>query len=208
MPDSVPLARSPIACIAPGVVVDGWEVTAQRSTAAQRITDCTPLAKVLVHAPANGPVAKALGVPFGRLRRDESSGVIIGSGPGEWLLLGPPSTAPALAAKVQELGHSDDVSAVDVTHARAMIRLVGDRAAPVLSKVCAIDFDDSVTPNGAALRSSVAGVVTDIVRHDLGGDRSYLLHSERSFGQYLFDALVDAGREYGFEIDGFRSPGI
>jgi len=27
-------------------------------------------------------------------------------------------------------------------------------------------------------------------------------------GQYLFDALCDAGAEFGVEIDGFTAPGI
>jgi glycine cleavage system aminomethyltransferase T len=54
----------------------------------------------------------------------------------------------------------------------------------------------------------VAGVATDILRDDRGGTRSYLLHCERSSGQYLFDSLLDAGREFGVEADGFLAPGI
>ena len=37
-------------------------------------------------------------------------------------------------------------------------------------------------------------------RADAGGTRSYLLHCERSSGQYLADSLVDAGIEYGIEV--------
>jgi hypothetical protein len=29
------------------------------------------------------------------------------------------------------------------------------------------------------------------------------LHCERSSGQYLFDALIDAGDEFGTEVEGF-----
>jgi glycine cleavage system aminomethyltransferase T len=46
------------------------------------------------------------------------------------------------------------------------------------------------------------------VRDDLGGLRSYLLHCERASGQYLFDALMDAGDEFGIGVDGFVGPGI
>jgi len=53
----------------------------------------------------------------------------------------------------------------------------------------------------------VAKQVTDVVRDDQNGERSYLLHCERSSGQYLFDALVDAGVEYDIEVDGFVDPG-
>jgi hypothetical protein len=48
-------------------------------------------------------------------------------------------------------------------------------------------------------------VATDIIRDDQGGTRSYLLHCERSAGQYLFGTLLRAGAEYGLAVDGFRS---
>jgi heterotetrameric sarcosine oxidase gamma subunit len=83
------------------------------------------------------------------------------------------------------------------------MRITGARAADLLAKVCGIDLSEEVTPDGAAFRSSVAKLVTDVVRD---GDRSYLLHCERSSGQYLFDALVDAGDEFGIEVDGFVAP--
>jgi hypothetical protein len=65
-----------------------------------------------------------------------------------------------------------------------------------------------MTPDGAALRSTVAAVATDIIRDDRDGVRSYLLHCERSSGQCLFDALLDAGADFGIQIDGFTTPGI
>jgi heterotetrameric sarcosine oxidase gamma subunit len=99
------------------------------------------------------------------------------------------------------------VSVFDATHARALVRITGARTPDLLAKVCAIDLADEVTPNGAAFRSSVAKLETDVVRDDSGGSRSYLLHCERSSGQYLFDALIDAGHEFGIEVDGFVDPG-
>ena len=65
-----------------------------------------------------------------------------------------------------------------------------------------------MAPDGAALRSGVAGVATDIVRDDQAAGPSYLLHCERSSGQYLFGALVSAGEALGIGVDGFRLPGI
>jgi heterotetrameric sarcosine oxidase gamma subunit len=100
------------------------------------------------------------------------------------------------------------VTATDVTHGRAMVRLSGPRGDDVLRKVCGIDFSDRITPDGAAFRSSVAAVATDVIRLDSGGVRCYLLHCERSSGAYLFGELVTAGSEYGIEIDGFTFPGI
>lgn len=208
MAERDPLARSPVTPAAPVVVVEGWEISGRRSAAALRITDCSPLAKVLVRADAEGEAARALGVPFGRARREGSEGLVVGSGPGEWLLLGPTGSAARLTQRWNGVGGEAFVSLVDVTHGGALLRLSGVDVARVLAKVCAIDLDDRVTPNGATFRSAVAQVVTGVVRDDQGAEPSYLLHCDRSVGQYLFDALLDAGGEFGIDVDGFRAPGI
>ena len=195
----VALARSPIAPAAPVAVTDGWEVSARRSTAALTITDCTPLTKIQVRAPIDGPAAAALGVRFGRAARDASGTLVVGSGPGEWLLLAGPSADPDPPPA------DPSASWVDLTHGRALIRLNGKSAPTVLAQVCGVDLSDTVTPNGAAFRTSVAALATDVIRDDRDAP-SYLLHCERSSGQYLFDALLRAGADLGIEIDGFRMP--
>ncbi|WP_214366832.1 sarcosine oxidase subunit gamma [Pseudonocardia sp. H11422] len=208
------LARSPIAPPQPRAEHSGWEVSARRSTAALTITDLTPLAKIAVRAPVDGAVQGALGVPFGRAARDTAPGLdgalVIGSGPGEWLVLALPGTAAGVRRAVETIvsGTGEFASAVDLTHGRALVRLRGEASSALLAKVCAVDLCDAVTPDGAAFRSSVARLVTDVVRDDAGGIRSYLLHCERSSGQYLYDALLDAGAEFGIDGDGFTAPGI
>ena len=207
MAEAAPVARSPISPAPPVRVEHGWEISARRSAAELKIIDCTPLAKILVLASPDGEVARALGVPFGRAARDPHGTLVVGSGPGEWLLLATPGTSPAVTQRVDEVQDEGLVSVFDATHGRAIMRITGAKAPDLLAKVCAIDLADEVTPNGAAFRSSVAKLVTDVVRDDSGGSRSYLLHCERSSGQYLFDALIDAGDEFGIEVDGFVDPG-
>ncbi len=198
-----PVARSPIAPTSPVTVEYGWEISARRSGADLRIMDCTPLAKVLVRASTDGEVARTLGVPFGRAARDEHGTLVAGSGPGEWLLLAPPGTSAAVAKRVEEVQDDELVSVFDATHGRALMRISGAQTVDLLAKVCGVDFSEGVTPDGAAFRSSVAKLVTDVVRDDRDGMRSYLLHCERSSGKYLFDALIDAGGEFGIEVEGF-----
>ena len=205
MAEAAPLARSPISPAPPVAVEHRWEISARRSNADLRITDCTPLAKILVLASTD---SEALGVPFGRVARDEHGTLVVGSGPGEWLLLAPPGSALEVSQRVQEVPDEEMVSVFDATHGRALMRISGAATVALLSKVCAVDFADAVTPDGAAFRSSVAKLVTDVVRDDQDGERSYLLHCERSSGRYLFDALIDAGDEFGIEVDGFVAPGI
>jgi sarcosine oxidase, subunit alpha len=201
-----PVARSPISPAPPVTVEHGWEVSARRSDAELRIMDCTPLAKILVRASTDGEVARTLGVPFGRAARDERGTLVVGSGPGEWLLLAPPGANAPVAGRVEEVPDEGLVSVFDATHGRALMRITGARAADLLAKVCGVDFSEEITPDGAAFRSSVAKLVTDVVRDDRGTERSYLLHCERSSGQYLFDALIDAGDEFGIEVEGFVAP--
>ena len=45
--------------------------------------------------------------------------------------------------------------------------------------------------------------VRNVVRDDSDGEISYLLHFDWLSGQYLFDALIGAGDEFGIEVDGF-----
>jgi heterotetrameric sarcosine oxidase gamma subunit len=211
MTDDTAVARSPIAPAPPVRVEAGWEVSGCRSEAPLTIADHTPLAKVQLRAPWNGAMAKALGVPFGRADREEGW-LVVGSGPGEWLVLAPPDAAAAaagwLTAMAADAAGDEFVSMVDLTHGRALVRITGPDAAGLLARLCGADLHDDMAPDGAALRSSVAGVATDIIRDDRAGVPSYLLHCERSSGQYLFGALVSAGESLGIGVDGFRLPGI
>jgi heterotetrameric sarcosine oxidase gamma subunit len=194
----------------------GWEVSTARSDAPLTVTDCTPLAKVHVRAPWNGAMAKALGVPFGRAARD-GTGLVVGSGPGEWLVLAPAGEAGAVVSRMErtaaESAPQEFVSVVDLTHGRALVRVTGPHAADLLARLCPIDLADDMTPDGSALRSSVAGVATDLIRHDLPAGAayllpSYLLHCERSSGRYLHDSLLAAGQSLGIGVDGFAGHGL
>jgi heterotetrameric sarcosine oxidase gamma subunit len=215
--DNTPIARSPIAPPQPIQVVDGWEVSGKRSSAPLRITDCTPLAKVIVRADQTSDTARQLGVSFGRIARNAQGALVIGSGPGEWTILGGIGSAPEIMQRITppEGAH---VAVVDSTHGRALIRITGADGARTLSKLCPVDLSDKTTPDGAAFRSAIAALVTDVIRDDVSGApngptsngkvRSYLLHCERSSGQYLLDTILDAGAEFGIEVDGFAKPGI
>ena len=211
MSDGPVVARSPIAPAPPVRIESGWQVSGCRSGAALTITDCTPLAKVHVRAPWNGVMAKALGVPFGRASRD-GGWLVAGSGPGEWLVLAPPGAAEPvvslLAQTAAESAPEEFVSVIDLTHGRALVRVTGEQAPDLLALLCGVDLDGDMTPDGAAFRSALAGVATDFIRDDRSGRRSYLMHCERSSGQYLFDSLLSAGESLGIGIDGFTAPGI
>lgn len=197
-----PLARSPIRQRQPVTEHASWEVSRACSQAPLRLADLTPLSKVLVRADPGSAAAGVLACAFGRSRRAASGELVIGSGPDEWLLLAPAGTRPPLAAELCP-DEREFVTVVDVTHGRVVLRLTGAEAARTLEKVCAIDLSGKATPDGTAFRSSVARLACLVVRDDVDGVRSYLTCSDRSSGQYLFDALADAGTEFSLEQDGY-----
>lgn len=193
MADLAPVAVSPLRTVtgaggldvgheAPGVVLE----------------DLSLLAKVLVRCDDLPAAAASLGTGHGRAARDGDR-MVVGSGPGEWLLLGPEGSAPTLTA------HAIDVlsdiaaltSVVDLTHGRALVRLRGPRVRDLLARLTAFDLDDRKVAVGAAWRTWVAGVVCDLVRDDVAGEASYLVHCERSSGRYLAETMLAAGADLG-----------
>src|SRR5262249_23278376 len=122
---SEPLARSPIRPPDPVIVLAGWEVSGRRAAGTLTLTDCTPLAKVRPGAPVGAEAGASLAVPLGGARRDGDGVLVVGSGPGEWLLIGPPGHADGIAARLEELAArypAEPASVVDLTHGRALIR--------------------------------------------------------------------------------------
>jgi sarcosine oxidase subunit alpha len=107
-------------------------------------------------------------------------GLVWSVSPGEWTVLG---------------DRPDE--AVDLTHVRAMFRLTGAAASTLINRVCALDLGDGMFPDGAAARTSFAGVATEIVREDEDGRPSYLIFPSSSFSTYLRDVILDAGAEFG-----------
>ncbi len=158
-----------------------------------RLADVSSMAKTIVRATADSAAAASLNVAFGASRSDGEV-LVLGQRPGEWMLLG---DADGLLSGLDTSGH---VSVIDHTHARALFRLTGVASASLLEKVCSLDWTDAMTPDGAVVSASIAKVGCDIARHDVDGEPSYLIACDRSFGQYLFDALLDAGDEFGIGV--------
>jgi len=195
--NTTPIARSQISIDGPAAVVDGWEISTRTSSAALTLRDESHLTKVVVRSTDGAPVSAQL--PANGSARHAGDTIQIGSAPSEWYLMAKGATTASLVSGLDLPGASGYAAWTDVTHGRALVRLTGADSAKMLSKLCAINLADKVTPNGRAFRTSIAGVNTDIIRDDTNAGRSYLLHCERSSGQYLFDALLDAGIEFGIE---------
>ncbi len=170
----------------------GASVERRQSGAALTLHDVSATTKIIVRAGPETSASRRLSTPFATSRTEDEV-LIVGQRPDEWLLLGSEASVETLVDNLDRSGH---VSVIDGTHTRAMFRLTGADATSVLEKLCSIDWNDHMTPDGAAVSASVARVTCDIVRNDLEGSRSYLISCDRSYGQYLFDAILDARQEF------------
>lgn len=136
------------------------------------------------------------GLSFGASTR-VGEALIAATRPDETLILG---DAAAVASAEAALDTGGFTSVIAFTHGRSLFRVTGELVASMLEKVCGLDWSDTMTPNGAVVTASVALTTCDIIRDDLDDVPSYLLMCDRSFGQYLFDALIDAGTEFGITV--------
>jgi heterotetrameric sarcosine oxidase gamma subunit len=213
------LARGPIAPVPPETEYAGWVVSGRRSDAPLTIADWTPLAKVLLrvarvptygrsdgaHTDPNSELTRSpdLGVRYGAAAPQDWAGVgvlLVGWSPDEWLALGPPGSQPTLFDRLRRHGGT----VVDVTHAGALLRLTGVRAADLLARECALDLSDRAAPDGSAFRTAVSGVAAGLIRDDTGDTPSYLVHCEWSHGYYLYESLLDAGNGWTIDVDGLH----
>lgn len=162
-------------------------ITADPSGAAGAVTvtDMSHLSKLIVkttaaHAAGSGP-------PFGT-SATAGEALVCATRPDEWMVIG---TTEATAAAVTDVA----AYVVDLTHGRLLIEVAGEAATSALEKVCSIDWSDDMMPDGAVTSASVAKVSCDIIRHDREHP-AYWIAADRSFGQYLYEALIDAAAEF------------
>lgn len=122
----------------------------------------------------------------------------IWTGPGQWLAL------DAGLAHLARFGFARDLAAAlgasasvtDLTGARAVLRLSGPAARDTLAKLLPVDLDEDVFPPGAAALT-LAGHVGVTVWRSPVGEGAWNLACQRSFGESLLHAVLDAAGEFG-----------
>ena len=88
------------------------------------------------------------------------------------------------------------VTLTEVTHGRSELWLVGPQSRSVMAKVCALDLQPSAFPDGAAAFGSVAKTTQLILRKDVSDLLCFALIGPRSFGDYLWKVMLEAGEEW------------
>lgn len=148
--------------------------------------------------------AKALGLPVPLEPNTTASkdGVtLIWLSPEEWLVV-TPDEGPAMANRLAGALSGLHVSVVDVSESRTCIHLSGPQARKLLSKAGPLDNHPRNFPVGACAQTHLAKALT-LIHHtgesDEGGP-AYDIYVLRSFSDYLWRWLEDAGQEYGVAV--------
>lgn len=117
-----------------------------------------------------------------------------GIGPGRWLII---ADELDLAAKLSKAISAQQGSVTDLTHGRTAIRLDGDRAERVLSKLFAVDFRLTGFAVGAGVATEHHGIFAHIQRL---GPKRFDLYVFRSFARSFWKTLCHAAEETGYEV--------
>ena len=157
------------------------------------VSDVELLAWLGVDAsPATGHVARSDGRPDVQ---------VLGLGPDEWLVLGPPGCADDLIARSHSVA---GCSVVDVSAARTTVRIGGPAARELLAHGCALDLDPRVFGPGSSSGRECAQTMlarANVVllapppSDDAAQDDAITVLVRSSFAAYLADWLLDAALE-------------
>jgi heterotetrameric sarcosine oxidase gamma subunit len=125
--------------------------------------------------------------------------------PDEFLVLTPPGAEKEIAVSLEAeiSSQSTFVSLIDQTSGLVGFSISGTESTEVMRKLCALSFSSKDFPNLHLAQSSFAKVRATILRHDQGVSPTYECFADCSYGAYLWDAILDAGREFNMQPVGW-----
>lgn len=99
-----------------------------------------------------------------------------------------------------------DVDIANVTAALAAVNLAGPQARKVLAKLCSdLDLSAEGFPYLAVRQGTVAGIKARLLRVGFVGEQGYELHVPARYAGALWDALMEAGAEFGIRPFGVET---
>ncbi len=148
------------------------------------------------------PVGRVVRVPPQALQLDAPAGGLLCSlARNHARLIAPPGTAGAVQVQVEPVTQQTDASAcvhlTDVTSNFTAVQLAGPHSRDLLRKLTALDLRPAWFPDLSCVQGSLAGIHTLVIRADIQAHLAYQVYCGREFGEYLWDALLDAGQEFG-----------
>ncbi len=108
----------------------------------------------------------------------------------------------ALEARLDSLSQAQTESdtppfyTTDVASVYASLLLAGPRSSEVLRKLTDLDISGSALPDLSSAQTEMEHVHTIVMREDMGVLRAYLLLTGREFGEWFWQAVMQAGKEF------------
>ena len=146
-------------------------------------------------------VSTAIGIepvvePLTAARRRDVS--MLWLGPDEWLVVTPDNRVERIERSLQGALDARLGALTDVSHSRAILSLSGPDAQSVLAKGCPLDFHPRVFGPGRCAQSRLAKC--QVLIHQTGDAPMFEIYVMRSFAEYAWTWLMDAGQEFGVRI--------
>jgi sarcosine oxidase subunit alpha len=89
-----------------------------------------------------------------------------------------------------------DVRLTNVSGSFAAMNLAGPRSRDVLRKLATVDLSTTSMPYLAARQCLIAGVPAIILRIGFVGELGYEIHVPSQYGLHVWEAIIEAGREF------------
>jgi len=112
-------------------------------------------------------------------------------GPDEWLLKLPGGTGEAVEAALRAALAGKHFSVVSMGAGSTTLSLKGAAAADLLARGCPLDLHARSFPDGSLAQSHISKA--NVVLYCLQAEQSYEVTVRRSFAEYLFKWLCEAG---------------
>ena len=117
---------------------------------------------------------------------------ILWSSPNIWLVL---SKKENILKIIENECSNENFAITDISHSRAVIKIVGPKSKEVLKKGCPINFNDFKKNNCVGSVFHGINIVIDCIEHDL---QEFNLITLRSFGESFYNHITDASLEFGY----------
>jgi sarcosine oxidase subunit alpha len=96
------------------------------------------------------------------------------------------------------------VALTDVTQGLSAVNLAGPRARQIMAKVTDLDCSNEAFKYLDGKHALIAGVPCLLLRIGFVGEVGYEIHFSAAFGEHVWDALLDAGAEFGIRPFGLE----
>jgi sarcosine oxidase subunit gamma len=120
-------------------------------------------------------------------------------GPDEWLLSAPSGEERVLVPALRSSLGERHAAVVDLSESRTVIAVSGAKARDLLSKGCTLDLHPRAFPVKACAQTGLARA--GVLIHLVDDTPTFEITILRSFADYLWAWLTDAGREYGVALN-------